>query len=103
MMARRSAGERPGFRSTSTPRRRKSTAAGDNLSLIRTFDMGRTRWLFVSWWRCPLPQPPPTRGGGVINQSTKQTDDSPLAGGGWGKGATTLFRSLRRKLSGDDV
>src|SRR6185312_17089046 len=42
MMARRSAGDRPGFRSTSMPRLRKmSTAAGESLSLIRTLGMGR--------------------------------------------------------------
>ncbi len=41
IMLRRSAGERPGFKSTSTPRRRKiSTAAGDSLSLISTFGIG---------------------------------------------------------------
>jgi hypothetical protein len=40
MIARRSAGDRPGFRSTSTPRDRKiSTANGDRLSLIRTLGM----------------------------------------------------------------
>src|ERR1700687_3709564 len=40
MMARKSAGDRPGFKSTSMPRRRKiSTAAGESLSLIRTFGM----------------------------------------------------------------
>ena len=41
MMARRSAGDRPGFRSTSIPRLRKiATAAGDSLSLINTLGIG---------------------------------------------------------------
>src|SRR3954468_20311299 len=52
MMARKSAGDRPVLMSTSMPRLRKiSTAAGDSLSLIRTFGMIRT-WKGSLLGRC---------------------------------------------------
>ena len=52
MMARSSAGDRPGFRSTSIPRLRKiSTAAGDSLSLINTLGIGVLTGQERTWQR----------------------------------------------------
>src|SRR5580692_9987303 len=90
MTARSSAGDRPGFRSTSTPRRRKiSTAAGESLSLIKTFGMKCARWLIVLLKPHPNPAPP-KRGGG------SGTTPSPRVWGRVGMGVLVLFGSLRR-------
>src|SRR3984885_6702723 len=79
MMTRRSAGDRPGFKSTSIPRRRKmSTAAGESLSLIKTLGMDHS----LVW-------APPATGGEYL---TTQYSSAPC--GRWGNEALLILPPL---------